>query len=89
MLKQATAIDAAGKSRTKFRILTTTYIGATDAKAVNALAELPNVELRISLDGRRTRLHAKAWIFNRNSGFGTAFIGSANLSESALISGIE
>ena len=53
------------------------------------MAELPNVELRISLDGRRTRLHAKAWIFNRNSGFGTAFIGSANLSESALISGIE
>ncbi|MFA5017059.1 MAG: DUF3427 domain-containing protein [Methylobacter sp.] len=89
VLKQATAIDATGKSRTKFRILTTTYIGATDAKAVNALAELPNVELRISLDGRRTRLHAKAWIFNRNSGFGTAFIGSANLSESALISGIE
>ncbi|MDD5461177.1 MAG: DUF3427 domain-containing protein [Methylococcales bacterium] len=89
VLKQATAIDAAGNSRTKFRILTTTYIGATDAKAVNALAELPNVELRISLDGRRTRLHAKAWIFNRNSGFGTAFIGSANLSESALISGIE
>jgi superfamily II DNA or RNA helicase/HKD family nuclease len=89
VLKQATAIDAAGKSRTKFRVLTTTYIGATDAKAVNALAELPNVELKISLDGRRTRLHAKAWIFNRNSGFGTAFIGSANLSESALISGIE
>jgi len=89
VLKQATAIDAAGRSRTKFRILTTTYIGATEAKAVNALAELPNVELRISLDGRRTRLHAKAWIFNRNSGFGTAFIGSANLSESALISGIE
>ena len=89
VLKQATAIDATGKSRTQFRILTTTYIGATEARAVNALAELPNVELRISLDGRRTRLHAKAWIFNRNSGFGTAFIGSANLSESALISGIE
>ena len=89
VLKQATAIDATGKSRTQFRILTTTYIGATESRAVNALAELPNVELRISLDGRRTRLHAKAWIFNRNSGFGTAFIGSANLSESALISGIE
>ena len=89
VLKQATAIDANGKSRTKFRILTTTYIAATEARAVNALAELPNVDLKISLDGRRTRLHAKAWIFNRTSGFGTAFIGSANLSESALISGIE
>ncbi len=89
ILKQATAVDANGQSRTRFRILTTTYIGATEARAVNALAELPNVDLKISLDGRRTRLHAKAWIFNRQSGFGTAFIGSANLSESALISGIE
>lgn len=89
ILKLATAIDADGKSRTQFRILTTTYIGATEIKAVNALAELPNVALKISLDGRRTRLHAKAWIFNRSSNFGTAFIGSANLSESALVSGIE
>lgn len=89
ILKLATAADAHGLSRSRFRILTTTYIGATEARAVNALAELPGVELRISLDGRRTRLHAKAWIFHRNSGFGTAFVGSANLSESAMVGGIE
>lgn len=89
VLKMATALDAQGLPRTRFRILTTTYIGATEARAVNALAELPGVELRISLDGRRTRLHAKAWIFHRKTGFGTAFVGSANLSESALIGGIE
>ena len=89
VLKLATAANALGVSRTRFRILTTTYIGATEARAVNALAELPGVELRISLDGRRTRLHAKAWIFHRNSGFGTAFVGSANLSESAMVGGIE
>jgi superfamily II DNA or RNA helicase/HKD family nuclease len=89
VLKMATALDAQGLPRTRFRILTTTYIGATEARAVDALAELPGVELRISLDGRRTRLHAKAWIFHRKTGFGTAFVGSANLSESALIGGIE
>lgn len=89
VLKIATALDAQGLPRTRFRILTTTYIGATEARAVDALAELPGVELRISLDGRRTRLHAKAWIFHRRTGFGTAFVGSANLSESALIGGIE
>ena len=89
VLKQVTALDAQGLPRTRFRILTTTYIGATEARAVNALAELPGVELRISLDGRRSRLHAKAWIFHRNTGFGTAFVGSANLSEAALIGGIE
>lgn len=89
VLQQATALDAHGSPATRFRILTTTYIGATEARAVNALAELPGVELHISLDGRRSRLHAKAWIFHRHTGFGTAFIGSANLSESALIGGIE
>lgn len=89
VFKQVTALDANGNPKTRFRILTTTYIGATEARAVDALARLPGVELRISLDGRRTRLHAKAWLFHRDTGFGTAFVGSANLSESALIGGIE
>ncbi|QJC56231.1 hypothetical protein HC248_01533 [Polaromonas vacuolata] len=89
VLEQVTALDANGKPKTKFRILTTTYIGATEVRAVDAFAKLPGVELRISLDGRRTCLHAKAWIFHRATNFGTAFEGSANLSESALIGGIE
>ncbi len=89
VLSQVTALDANGQPKTKFRILTTTYIGATEVRAVDAFAKLPGVELRISLDGRRTRLHAKAWIFHRRTHFGTAFVGSANLSESALIGGIE
>ena len=89
VLTQVTALDGAGNPRTRFRVLTTTYIGATEARAVDALARLPGVELRVSLDGRRTRLHAKAWIFHRTTHFGTAFVGSANLSESALIGGIE
>lgn len=89
VLERVTALDANGQPKTRFRILTTTYIGATEVRAVDALARLPGVELRISLDGRRTRLHAKAWIFHRDTQFGTAFVGSANLSESALIGGIE
>ncbi len=89
VLQQVTALDANGHPKTKFRVLTTTYIGATEVRAVDAFAKLPGVELRISLDGRRTRLHAKAWIFHRATNFGTAFVGSANLSESALIGGIE
>lgn len=89
VLTQVTALDANGKPKTTFRVLTTTYIGATEVRAVDALAKLPGVELRVSLDGRRTRLHAKAWLFHRLTHFGTAFVGSANLSESALIGGIE
>lgn len=71
------------------RILTTTYIGASDFEALEAIGRLPNVELRISLDGRRRRLHAKAWLFERSNGFSTAYVGSANLSGPALEDGIE
>src|SRR5215469_15477844 len=71
------------------RLLTTTYIGATDFRAIQELAQLPNVELRISLDGRRRRLHAKAWLFERENGFSSVYVGSANLSGPALEDGIE
>jgi superfamily II DNA or RNA helicase/HKD family nuclease len=89
VLQRATAIDASGRPRLRLRVLTTTYLGATDRHAVDALATLPGVSVRVSLDGRRERLHAKAWLFGRGNGFGTAFVGSANLSKSALIDGIE
>lgn len=89
VLQQATAVDASGVPRTTIRILTTTYMGATEARAVNELAGLPGVQLKISLDGRRNRLHAKAWIFRRDTGFGSAYVGSANLSKAAMVGGIE
>lgn len=75
--------------KTRLRILTTTYTGATEARALDELARLPGCEVRVSLDGRRTRLHAKAWLFQRKSGFGSAYVGSANLSGAALTGGLE
>jgi len=89
ILQTATAVDAWGKPRTRLRILTTTYIGATEMEALDYLAQLPGCEVKVSLDGRRTRLHAKAWIFNRRTGFGSAYVGSANLSGAALLGGLE
>lgn len=72
----------------KLRVLTTTYMGATELEALEALEEL-GAEIRVSYDDRRTRLHAKAWLFHRASGFSTGLIGSSNLSHSALLTGCE
>jgi len=89
VLQQITAMGGQGRAATRLRILTTTYTGATEARALDELASLPGCEVRVSLDGRRTRLHAKAWLFQRKSGFGSAYVGSANLSGAALTGGLE
>ena len=89
VLRQVTALDGREGTATRIRVLTTTYTGATEVRALDELARLPGCEIKISLDGRRTRLHAKAWLFHRASGFGSAYIGSANLSGAAMTGGLE
>jgi HKD family nuclease len=72
----------------ELRVLSTVYLGATDRRALDWLAER-GAQVRVSADTRRTRLHAKAWLFHRRSGASTAYIGSSNLSSAALLDGLE
>jgi superfamily II DNA or RNA helicase len=81
-------LDAYLRSGRKLRVITTTYIGATERKAIDRLVEL-GAEVKVSYQTDHTRLHAKAWLFHRDTGFSTAFIGSSNLSKSALLDGVE
>jgi len=70
------------------RVLTTTYTGSTEGLALDELQKL-GAQVRVSYDASGTRLHAKAWLFERHSGFSTAYIGSSNLTHSAQVSGLE
>lgn len=71
------------------RVITTTYMGATQRHAIDELVRRFGAEVRINYETNATRLHAKAWMFQRNSGFDTAYVGSSNLSRPALLDGLE
>lgn len=71
------------------RVITTTYMGATERAALDRLVRDFGAEVKVQYDSQRTRLHAKAWLFRRNSGFDTAYVGSSNLSRAAMLDGVE
>ena len=83
------ALESFARRGGKLRLLTTVFSGTTQVEALDWLARLPGAEVRVSFDVQRTRLHAKAWLFSRATGLDTAYVGSANLTHTALGSGQE
>lgn len=72
----------------QMRVIASVYTGSTERRALDELAGL-GAKVKISYETSQTRLHAKAWLFERDSGFATAYVGSSNLTHSALVDGLE
>ncbi|MFI9603652.1 DUF3427 domain-containing protein [Streptomyces sp. NPDC052043] len=83
------ALRAAKERGVAIRVITTTYMGATDRHALDRLVRDFGATVKVNYEIRSTRLHAKAWLFRRETGFDTAYVGSSNLSRAALLDGLE
>ncbi|MFG2604335.1 DUF3427 domain-containing protein [Streptomyces sp. NPDC048514] len=83
------ALRAAKDRGVEIRVITTTYMGATDRHALDRLVRDFGATVKVNYETRSTRLHAKAWLFRRETGFDTAYVGSSNLSKAALLDGLE
>lgn len=83
------SLKAARDRGIRIRVITTTYIGATERHALDRLVNEFGAEVKVNYELRSTRLHAKAWLFHRKTGYDTAYVGSSNLSKAALLDGLE
>ena len=83
--RELAAFLLAGK---EMRVIASVYTGSTEKRAIDDLVGL-GAQVRISYDTTQTRLHAKSWLFERASQFNTAYVGSSNLTQSALVDGLE
>ena len=76
----------------QLRLLTGDYLGATDPDGLEALLDLPGkhdkAQLRI-FEANKQAFHPKSYIFHHKDGSGIAFVGSSNLSKTALEEGVE
>lgn len=72
----------------EMRVIASVYTGSTEKRALDELVGL-GAKVKVSYETSQTRLHAKAWLFERKSGYNTAYVGSSNLTHSALLDGLE
>lgn len=72
----------------RLRIVVGDYLDTTDPAALRRLLDLDGAELFI-FESHGLSFHPKAWLFRAADARGMAIVGSSNLSQSALVDGVE
>ena len=73
----------------QLKVITTSYMGATEIKAILEISKLSNNENKISYDIEHIRLYVKSCVFYREKGYYTAYVGDSNMINPAMTSGLE
>jgi superfamily II DNA or RNA helicase/diadenosine tetraphosphate (Ap4A) HIT family hydrolase len=73
----------------RLRIVTGDYLDVTEPSALRRLLDLEGNVHHWVFEADTTSFHPKSWIFHYSGNGGIAVVGSSNLSETALKSGIE
>jgi superfamily II DNA or RNA helicase/HKD family nuclease len=81
-LKEAQEKGVTGK------VITSTYLNFTEAKALEKIKEFSNVDLKVFVTDKEIGFHTKAYIFEYEDSY-KVIIGSSNITQSALKSNIE
>lgn len=83
-------IEEAVKNNCQIRILTGNYLGITQPQALYLMKEILGDSANMAFYKEKNRsFHPKAYIFHYECGDGEIFVGSSNISNSALTKGIE
>lgn len=78
----------AEKRGIKGKIITSTYLNFTEAKALRKIKDFEHIDLKVFVTDKEIGFHTKAYIFEYVDHY-KVFIGSSNLTQSALKSNIE
>ncbi|PLS18708.1 DUF3427 domain-containing protein [Bacillus sp. M6-12] len=70
------------------KIITSTYLNFTDAKALEKITEFKNVDLKVFVTDKEIGFHTKVYIFEYEDCY-KVIIGSSNITQSALKSNVE
>ncbi|MGL4873123.1 MAG: DEAD/DEAH box helicase family protein [Clostridium sp.] len=83
-------LEIARNNKARIRILTGNYLGITEPSALYLMKDIlgNDCDMRFYKDPKRS-FHPKAYIFHYEDGSGEIFIGSSNISLSALTKGLE